>query len=104
QGVRKNSRESFSTRQFGSEGEMRLAALALKMAEAQKLRERKKEPVFLLDEVASELDQANTKKLFDFIQGQFFYATAKSIENVLMPKGKIFYVQEGKIKEIRSIS
>ncbi len=98
--------QTLPVRKFGSEGEQRLAALSLKMAEAELLAKNKRRPIFLLDEVASELDTTNTKKLFDLIQGQFFYATAKasfaspiikSINN-----GKFLNVENGKIKKIET--
>ena len=89
-------------RKFGSEGEQRLAALSLKMAEAELLAKNNQRPIFLLDEVASELDANNTKKLFELIQGQFFYATAKEFKQTINHKGKIIYVESGKIKKIET--
>lgn len=89
-------------RRFGSEGEQRLAALALKMAEAKRLSSRGEAPIFLLDEVASELDLNNTKKLFDLITGQFFYATAKEFKNIINQQGKTFYVEKGEVKKIET--
>ncbi|MBS4016358.1 MAG: DNA replication and repair protein RecF [Candidatus Latescibacteria bacterium] len=86
-------------RRFGSEGEQRLAALSLKMAEAQKLSNQGKQPIFLLDEFASELDMENTRKLFELIQGQFFYATAKAFKDIINRTGKTFYVEKGEIKK-----
>jgi len=98
--------QALPVRKFGSEGEQRLAALSLKMAEAELLAKNKRRPIFLLDEVASELDTTNTKKLFDLIQGQFFYATAKgSFDSPIIKtirNGKIFYVESGKIKKIET--
>jgi DNA replication and repair protein RecF len=84
-------------RKFGSEGEQRLAALSLKLAEAELLTKNNRRPIFLLDEVASELDSNNTEKLFELIQGQFFYATAKEFTNIINRKGKVFHVEKGKI-------
>jgi DNA replication and repair protein RecF len=84
-------------RRFGSEGEQRLAALSLKMAEAERLSSYGKQPLFLLDEVASELDTKNTRQLFELVQGQFFYATAKEFKDIIIRRGKIFYVEKGEI-------
>jgi DNA replication and repair protein RecF len=86
-----------AVRKFGSEGEQRLAALSLKLAEAELLAKNNRRPIFLLDEVASELDANNTKKLFELIKGQFIYATAKEFKNIINRNGKIFYVEKGKI-------
>jgi DNA replication and repair protein RecF len=89
--------KSLVVRKFGSEGEQRLAALSLKLAEAELLTQNNRKPIFLLDEVASELDTINTQKLFELIQGQFFYATAKDYKSIINRDGKIYYVEKGKI-------
>jgi len=44
-------------RRFGSQGEQRLTVLALLLAEAQALGERREQPLLLLDDVLSELDR-----------------------------------------------
>jgi DNA replication and repair protein RecF len=90
---------NLAVRRFGSEGEQRLAALSLKMAEAELLAKNNRRPIFLLDEVASELDANNTLRLFELIQGQFCYATAKDFKNVINRKGKILHVEKGKVKK-----
>ncbi len=89
-------------RRFGSEGEQRLAALSLKLAEAEFLKRQARPPIFLLDEIASELDRKNTGKLFELVSGQFFYATAKEYHDVINRKGKRFYVEKGEIKEVET--
>jgi DNA replication and repair protein RecF len=88
---------SLVVRKFGSEGEQRLAALSLKLAESELLSQNNRRPIFLLDEVAAELDSNNTQKLFELIQGQFFYATAKEFKNISNRNGKVFYVEKGQI-------
>lgn len=53
-----------SARFFGSQGEQRSAALALRMGEARSLEERSgKKPVLLLDDVFSELDEERRKRV-----------------------------------------
>ncbi|MEO0092231.1 MAG: DNA replication and repair protein RecF [candidate division WOR-3 bacterium] len=98
---------NLSVRKFASEGEMRLTALSLKLAEAELLKNNYQTPIFLLDEVASELDNINTKKLLELIcqQGQFFYASAKELKDKigLGQQGKIFYLEIGEIKKIEDI-
>jgi DNA replication and repair protein RecF len=83
-------------RRFGSEGEQRTASIALKLAEARLLREQRQEaPLFLLDEIASELDSERSRRLFALLesQGQIFYAAAKPIP----ASGKVFSVAAGEI-------
>jgi DNA replication and repair protein RecF len=91
--MRKTGRE---LRRFGSEGEQRCAGIALKLAEAALLRqERGEAPVFLLDEVAAELDASRSRQLLAQLepQGQLFYATTRELP---IP-GRRFNVQAGKI-------
>lgn len=85
-------------RKFGSEGEQRSASIALKLAEAHLIQEQRKEaPVFLLDEIASELDAERSRELFTLLasRGQVFYAAAKPIPT----QGRTFHVTAGKIQE-----
>lgn len=85
-------------RKFGSEGEQRSASIALKLAEAHLIQEQRKEaPVFLLDEIASELDAERSRELFALLssRGQVFYAAAKPIP----AQGRVFHVTAGKIQK-----
>lgn len=94
-------------RRFGSEGEQRSASIALKLAEAQLLRSQRQEaPVFLLDEIASELDAERSQRLFALLetQGQMLYAAAKPILDSPLatrcsPLNKIFHIHAGEVKE-----
>jgi DNA replication and repair protein RecF len=52
-------------RTFGSQGEQRLAVLALLLGEAQLLQERRVRPLLLLDDVLSELDSERRRILAD---------------------------------------
>jgi DNA replication and repair protein RecF len=55
-------------RAFGSQGQQKTAALALKLAELALIRERTGEyPVLLLDEVLAELDAHRASRLFDLV-------------------------------------
>jgi DNA replication and repair protein RecF len=50
--------DGVSTRKFGSQGQQRTAALSLKLAEIELIKEEKGEyPILLLDDVLSELDE-----------------------------------------------
>jgi DNA replication and repair protein RecF len=67
-------------RAFGSQGQQRTAAIALKLAAARRLEKAKGErPILLLDDVFAELDVDRTRSLFDQFDrfGQVFIATAK---------------------------
>jgi DNA replication and repair protein RecF len=91
---------------FASEGEERLAVIALKLAEAEMLYARTHQrPVLLLDEVAAELDE-NKKRIFlDLVreliqrdQGQVFYASTH-IPDFLEPSHyKTINVRDGEIE------
>ncbi len=91
---------------FASEGEERLAVIALKLAEAEMLYARThQQPVLLLDEVAAELDE-NRKKTFLALvgelikreQGQVFYASTR-IPDFLEPNHyKTINVTDGEIE------
>jgi len=85
-------------RKFGSEGEQRSASISLKLAEAHLIQDQRQEaPVFLLDEIASELDAERSRELFALLasRGQVFYAAAKPIP----AQGRTFHVTAGKIQE-----
>lgn len=88
-------------RYYASQGQQRTMSLALKIAEIECLkREANIEPVFLLDDVSSELDPVRHKRLFEYlheISAQTFLTTTSRghvpIENV----ARIFHVQNGSI-------
>jgi recombinational DNA repair ATPase RecF len=69
-------------RKFGSVGEQRLAGIALRLAEADMiLSAGRQRPVFLLDEVASELDEERSRLVLEMVaeRGQMVYAAARRI-------------------------
>lgn len=56
-------------RRYGSSGQQRTAALALRLLEADRLRERlDREPVYLLDDVFAELDEERSRRLLDLFE------------------------------------
>ncbi len=76
------SRADKDLRRFGSVGEQRLAGIALRLAEADLLlASARTSPVFLLDEIAPELDEERGKRVFDLIagRGQMVYAAARRL-------------------------
>ncbi len=89
---------SRSLRAFGSYGQQRLAALALALAEAETLLAAGRRPLYLMDDVAAELDNSNTRLLLEFVRskGQIFYAATRP--PVL--DAKRFHVKEGKARQV----
>ncbi len=88
-----------SLRSFGSYGQQRLTALALALAEAGTVLAAGHKPVYIMDDVAAELDDANTRLLFDLIRskGQVFYAGARP---PIVEKGRRFHVKEGTTRQV----
>ena len=66
---------------FGSQGENRLVALALKLTPYFLIEDEDKKPIVVLDDVMSELDSTHQKRLLEFIQkfDQVFITTTKLI-------------------------
>jgi DNA replication and repair protein RecF len=113
-------RDGRDLRRFGSVGEQRLAAIALRLAEADMLRNERSDgdegrsegagtekseagsgvggPVFLMDEVASELDEKNGRLVFELVaeRGQVVYAAARRFPVT----GKEFRVEAGKVEAV----
>jgi DNA replication and repair protein RecF len=86
-------------RRFGSVGEQRLAAIALRLAEADLLLgSGQQRPVFLLDEIASELDPVRSSLVLDLVRskGQVLYAAARRFDN----DGKEFRVEAGQVEAV----
>ena len=89
---------------FGSQGENRCAVVALKLSQIKLYeKEHQKPPIFLLDDVVSELDFGRIEGLFSALQttpGQVFItATEKSkFYNDFKWKGQYFLVEEGEVR------
>jgi DNA replication and repair protein RecF len=68
---------------FGSQGENRLVALALKLTPYFLIEDEDKKPIVVLDDVMSELDTPHQKRLLEFIQkfDQVFITTTKLIND-----------------------
>lgn len=97
-GFQLNGRQA---RFYASQGQQRTMSLAIKIAEIECLKkEANIEPIFLLDDVSSELDPVRHKRLFEYlnaISAQTFLTTTSRdhvhIENV----ARIFHVENGSI-------
>mgnify|MGYP002626478932 CR=1 FL=1 len=90
-------------RTFGSQGQQRTAALSLKMAEIELVRDTiHDEPVLLLDDVMSELDHERQEHLLTNIRGLQTLITCTGTEDIKKQKSdieKIFHVRNGSIEE-----
>jgi DNA replication and repair protein RecF len=63
--------EPVDLRTFGSGGQQRTAAVALRMIEGETLRERlKSEPIILLDDVFAELDVTRSERILEWVEGE----------------------------------
>jgi len=89
-------------RSFGSQGEQRMAALSLKMAEIGLVKSREGDyPIILLDDIISELDPRRQKLLLSLIKGQnqvFITTTYPSLFEQIMKDAYFFEVKEGNLR------
>jgi DNA replication and repair protein RecF len=87
----------FSARQFGSQGQKRSVALAVKLAEAEVIRKKTGEcPVILLDDVMSELDKTRQNFVLNHIEGMQSFLTCCDESNIQnLVGGKRFNVRNG---------
>jgi len=90
-------------RSFGSQGEQRIAALSLKMAEIGLVKSREGDyPITLLDDIISELDPRRQKLLLSLIksQSQIFITTTHPslMEQIFMKDAYFFEVKKGDVR------
>ena len=92
---------------YGSQGQQRTTALAARLAEIDLIREETgEEPVLLLDDVFSELDENRQKFLLQSIEGLQAFVTCTGIEDSVrkyISKDNLFYVDNGVITPQRNI-
>ncbi len=88
---------SLTVKSFGSQGQKRSVALAVKLAEAEVIRKKTGEcPIILLDDVMSELDKQRQNFVLNHIEGMQSFLTCcdeSNIEN--LQSGKIFRIRNG---------
>ena len=91
---------SVSVRTFGSQGQQRSVAIALKLAEAGTLKNiTGEEPVLILDDVLSELDKTRQNYILNNITDRQVFITCCDPENIKgLISGKVFTVSAGRIK------
>lgn len=90
-----------SAREFGSQGQIKSAALVMKLAQAEIFMKKNKDaPVVFLDDVMGELDESRQRFIFDIIKDMQVFVTTCN-ESALLPevKGKILRISSGKITE-----
>jgi DNA replication and repair protein RecF len=69
--VMERSGSAVDLRDFGSGGQQRTAAIALRMVEAQTVREaREREPMILLDDLFAELDPGRSRRILELLEGE----------------------------------
>ena len=90
-----------NARSYASQGQQRSAVLSLKLAEAAVLREKMGEdPVILLDDVLSELDNSRQDYLLNELEGcQVFITCCEKSNKEQLKKGKVFFVTKGIVTE-----
>ncbi len=92
---------NFDIRKFGSQGQQRTAALSLKLAEIELVKEVINDtPILLLDDVLSELDQNRQHILLDKIGGIQTLVSCTGVEEFIKHRfniNKIFCVKNGNI-------
>jgi DNA replication and repair protein RecF len=90
-----------SARIYGSQGQQRSCVLALKLAEANLLEQiTKKEPIALLDDVMSELDEKRQDYILNHIKNRQVFITCCDKETILrLKKGKTFHIEKGALLE-----
>ena len=90
-------------RKFGSQGQQRTAALSLKLAEIELVKQKMKDdPVLLLDDVLSELDSKRQHYLLDSIHDIQTFITCTGIDNFIKNQfeiNKVFHVVNGVVYE-----
>lgn len=89
-------------RMFGSQGQQRSCALAMKLGEASIIEKVTGEcPVVLLDDVMSELDEGRQTFILNYLDNwQVFITCCDPSQLLRSKKGKAFEVKEGKIEEM----
>ena len=91
-------------RNYGSQGQQRLAVLALKLSEIQIIKDYKNNsPIILLDDVFSELDHKKKNNLLKYINNDMqVIITTTDLDNIdkkIINKSKLVKINKGKIVE-----
>jgi DNA replication and repair protein RecF len=91
-------------RKYGSQGQQRTAALAIKLSEIFLVKKRIKDtPVLLLDDVLSELDSSRQNYLLDSIHDIQTIITCTGLDDFISHQfeiNKVFHVVKGKVFDV----
>ena len=90
-----------SAKDFGSQGQVKSAALVMKLAQADIFMKRSKDaPVVFLDDVMGELDENRQRFVLDMIKDMQVFLTTPN-ESALLPeiKGRLLYMNGGRITD-----
>ena len=91
-----------SVREFGSQGQQRSTALAMKIAQAKIIKDQTGDaPVMLLDDVLSELDSGRQRFILENIEGMQVFITCCDSRAVKTAEGKLFTVSRGSVTETK---
>jgi len=91
-----------SAKDYGSQGQIKSAALVMKLAQAEIYMQKSKDaPVIFLDDVMGELDESRQRFVFDIIKDMQVFITTPN-ESALLPeiKGKILRISGGSVAEV----
>ena len=93
---------NLAMRDFASQGQVRSAALALKLSEAEIIRRKNKtNPVVILDDILSELDSVRRDYVIRHIEKSQVFITCCNINDLSsMNGGKVWNVENGQFTEI----
>lgn len=91
--------DGLPVKSFGSQGQQRSCALALKLSEAAVIKKiTGKQPIAFLDDVMSELDASRQDYILNHIEGWQVFITCCDPSSILKSKtGKVFEIKEGKL-------
>ena len=83
-------------KEFESQGQQRSTALALKLAEAEIIRQKDETPIMILDDVLSELDAGRQRFVLNHIINSQVFITCCNINDVKeLKNGKVWKVENG---------
>lgn len=92
-----------AARDFASQGQLRSAALALKLSEAEIIRRKNKtDPVIILDDILSELDETRREYILNHIEKSQVFITCCNINDLSsLSGGKAWQTENGTFAEIK---
>ena len=94
--------DGHSARTFGSQGQVRTLVLALRLAELEAARRRGEAPLFLLDDLAGELDSSRISRLLELLsrlENQVWITTTDAADLRGLPEAHatVFRVRQGRV-------